>query len=66
MQLKAFIVRIWSDGGGHIGGHVNDPLTGERLVFRNWRELWQILSSGLDAPGENLPGAQPEEVFQDD
>jgi hypothetical protein len=66
MQLKAYIVRIWRDEDGQFRGHVSNPLTEDRVTFRSWSELRQILAGGLDLPDEDVPGTQSEEVIDHD
>lgn len=52
--MKAYIVRIWQDETGRLRGHVSDPRTEERILFRNWRELKQILAGSFAPPAREM------------
>ncbi|MFW6098035.1 MAG: hypothetical protein ACOC9Z_08155 [Chloroflexota bacterium] len=64
--MKAYIVRIWKDDTGEPRGHVSDPLTQERVRFRNWRELQQILAAGFAMPAEDMNDTNPNQEIHHD
>lgn len=65
-RMKAYILRIWHDETGAPRGHVSDPLTHERVKFRNWNELQQILTGGLTPPPDDITLITVNQEKQDD
>lgn len=64
--MKAYIVRIWKDEAGEPRGHVSDPLTHERVLFRNWSELQQILADGFGPPAGDMADTNPNQETHHD
>lgn len=64
--MKAYIVRLWQDERGQFRGHVSDPLTQERVIFRNWSELHQILAAGFAMPAEDTTDTNPNQEIRHD
>lgn len=64
--MKAFVVRIWQDDTGQLRGHVSDPLTQERILFRSWRELRLILAASFSPSLEDMIDTDPNQEIHHD
>ena len=61
MKRRSLIVRIWRDETGQLCGQISNPLTGQRQLFTNAADLWNILAHSL--AGE--PTQQPSQKDND-